>query len=102
MILYLPTEVAATLGKKIDLEVGIVSALPWTCAPFAAHWIPHWANRMRRSGILVVVTLATSAAASALFLAYRDVLAGFRLLVVAVLIALLGKRRETQPPAAQH
>ena len=171
VVFYLPTEVAAMLGKKMGLEVGVVSALPWACALFAAYWIPRWAARMARPGILAGVVLAISAVASTLFLAHSGVvamvalciaasgfisiqpvfwtfptgylsgraaaggiavinalgalggfvapnikvwaevhfgfasaglyvLAGFTLLV-AVLIALLGKRRETQPRAAQ-
>jgi MFS family permease len=75
VVFYLPTDVAAILGKKMGLEVGVVSAIPWACALLAAYWIPRWASRMARPGILASVILAISAVASTLFLASNGVLA---------------------------
>jgi MFS family permease len=69
VVFYLPTEVAAILGKRIGLEVGVVSALPWTCALAAVIWIPWWADRIKRPRILAAVVLAVSGVASAAFLA---------------------------------
>jgi MFS family permease len=83
VVFYLPTDVAAILGKKMGLEVGVVSALPWACALFAAYWIPRWASRMARPGILAAVVLAVSAGASTLFLASNGVLAMAALCVAA-------------------
>lgn len=74
---------ATILGKKMGLAVGIVSALPWACALVAAYWIPRWASRMVRPGILAAVVLAISAGASTLFLASSGVLAMVALCVAA-------------------
>jgi MFS family permease len=83
VVFYLPTEVAAMLGKKFGVEVGVVSALPWTCALFAAYWIPRWAARMARPGILAAIVLAVSAAAGTLFLAHSGVIAMVALCIAA-------------------
>jgi len=83
VVFYLPTEVAAMLGKKFGVEVGVVSALPWTCALFAAYWIPRWAARMAHPGILAAIVLAVSAAASTLFLARNGVIAMVALCIAA-------------------
>ena len=83
VVFYLPTDVATILGKKMGLEVGIVSALPWACALVAAYWIPRWATRMARPGILAAVILVISAGASTLFLASNGVLAMTALCVAA-------------------
>jgi MFS family permease len=83
VVFYLPTDVATILGKKMGLEVGIFSALPWACALVAAYWIPRWASRMVRPGILAEVVLAISAGASTLFLASSCVLAMAALCVTA-------------------
>jgi MFS family permease len=68
VVFYLPAEVAAILGKRIGLEVGIVSALPWLCALAAVIWIPWWASRMKRPRILAAAVLVVSGLASAAFL----------------------------------
>jgi MFS family permease len=83
VVFYLPTEVAAMLGKKFGVEVGVVSALPWACALVTAYWIPRWAARMARPGILAAIVLAISAAASTLFLAHSGVLAMAALCIAA-------------------
>jgi MFS family permease len=69
VVFYLPAEVAALLGKRIGLEVGLVSALPWLCAVAAVIFVPWWAGRVRRPRILAAAVLAISALASAAFLA---------------------------------
>ena len=38
VVFYLPTEVAAILGKRMGFEVGVVSALPWACAAGPSVW----------------------------------------------------------------
>jgi len=68
VVFYLPTEVAGILGKRMGLEVGMVSALPWICALAAVVWIPWWADRVRRPRILAAAVLAVSGVASAAFL----------------------------------
>lgn len=62
VIFYLPTQVAALLGKKVGLEVGLVTAIPWVCAGVATYFIPRFAERTGRHALVALVTLATSAA----------------------------------------
>src|SRR6478672_1601580 len=45
VIFYLPTQVAALLGKKVGLEVGLVSAIPWAFALVAAFALPRLADQ---------------------------------------------------------
>ena len=68
VVFYLPAEVAAILGKRIGLEVGIVSALPWTCALAAVIFVPLWAGRVKRPRLLAAAVLVLSGIASAAFL----------------------------------
>ncbi len=75
VVFYLPSEVAGILGKRMGLEVGIVSALPWACALAAVIWIPWWADRMQRPRVLAASVLAISGVASAAFLAPNGVVA---------------------------
>ncbi|WP_133648548.1 MFS transporter [Paraburkholderia flava] len=42
---YLPTQVAGMLGRKVGLEVGTISAIPWLCALLACLTIPAWSDR---------------------------------------------------------
>lgn len=43
---YLPTQVASMLGRKVGLEVGAISAIPWLCALLACLTIPAWSDRV--------------------------------------------------------
>ena len=60
VVFYLPTQVAALLGKKVGLEVGFVTAIPWVCALAAAWFIPRLAERSGRHALIALVTLAVS------------------------------------------
>jgi sugar phosphate permease len=60
VIFYLPTQVAALLGVKVNLEVGLVTAIPWICALVATFFIPRLAQRTGQHRILAAVTLALS------------------------------------------
>ena len=75
VVFYLPTEVAGILGKRMGLEVGAVSALPWACALAAVIWIPWWADRIKRPHLLAAAVLAISGMASAAFLVPNGVVA---------------------------
>lgn len=66
VVFYLPTQVAALLGKKVGLEVGLVTAIPWICALGAAYVLPRLAERHGRHAQIALVTLAVSAAGIAL------------------------------------
>ena len=60
VIFYLPTQVAALLGLKVNLEVGLVTAIPWICALGATFLIPRIAQRTGRHRAIAAVTLAVS------------------------------------------
>ena len=60
VIFYLPTQVAALLGTKIGLRVGLVSAIPWLCALAAAFYLPRLADRTGQYRVIAAITLAVS------------------------------------------
>lgn len=60
VIFYLPTQVAALLGVKVNLEVGLVTAIPWICALMATFAVPGIAQRTGRHRSIAAVTLAIS------------------------------------------
>jgi MFS family permease len=60
VIFYLPTQVGALLGKKVGLEVGLVTAIPWLCALAAAYALPRMADRAGNHRIVAALTLAIS------------------------------------------
>lgn len=60
VVFYLPSQVAALLGKKIGLEVGLVTAIPWLCAVAAAYFLPRLADRRGNHAGLAAATLAVS------------------------------------------
>ncbi len=60
VIFYLPTQVGALLGKKVGLEVGLVTAIPWICALVAAFALPRIADRQGSHRVLAAATLAVS------------------------------------------
>jgi len=66
VVFYLPTEVAAILGRSVGLEVGLVSAIPWVCAIAATYWLPRAADRHRNHRLLAGLTLLGAGIASAL------------------------------------
>jgi predicted MFS family arabinose efflux permease len=61
VIFYLPTQVAALLGKKVGLEVGLLTAIPWICAMAATFLLPRLADRRGNHRTLAALTLAASA-----------------------------------------
>ncbi len=68
VVFYLPTEVEKVVGKSMGIEVGLVSAIPWTFALVAAYWIPWWASRRRQHVAFAAFALIISGIASALLL----------------------------------
>ncbi len=67
VVFYLPTLVAAMLGRAVGVKVGFVSALPWVCALAATYWIPRIADRNRNHRLLAGLTLLVAGTASAMF-----------------------------------
>lgn len=60
VVFYLPTQVAALIGKKVGFEVGLVTAIPWVCALAAAWFIPRLAERSGRHAAFALATLVVS------------------------------------------
>ncbi len=84
VVFYLPTEVAAILGRRqFGLEVGAVSAIPWICALAAAFWLPRLADRHRSHRLLGTGMLVCAAVASVLFPSSGPVLSFIALCVAA-------------------
>ncbi|WP_216599919.1 MFS transporter [Sphingomonas sp. AP4-R1] len=48
VVFFLPSQVAALLGRGVGVEVGIVSAIPWVCALGATFFLPRLADRTGR------------------------------------------------------
>jgi sugar phosphate permease len=57
VIFYLPTQVAGLLGKKVGLEVGLVTAIPWICAIVAAYVIPKFSDHVGERHFTAAATL---------------------------------------------
>ncbi|WP_394788153.1 MFS transporter [Rhodoferax sp.] len=66
VVFYLPTQVATLLGKKVGLEVGLVTAIPWLCALVAAYYIPRIAERNQQYAVMACATLVVCAGGIAL------------------------------------
>jgi MFS family permease len=45
VIFFLPQQVAALLGTKVGIKVGLVTALPWLCAVAVTWFVPRHADR---------------------------------------------------------
>jgi sugar phosphate permease len=63
---FLPAQVARLLGTGIGLEVGFVSAIPWTCALIAATVIPPWCDARGNSRGIGALALALAGAGLAM------------------------------------
>jgi len=63
VVFYLPTQVAHLTGRKVGLDVGLVSAVPWLCALVAAYGVPAISDRYherRITRMTAAITLAIS------------------------------------------
>ena len=54
---YLPTHVAGLLGKKVGLEVGIISAIPWVFALAATVLLPRYSDKTGNRGALAAMII---------------------------------------------
>ena len=61
LVFYLPSQVAALLGKNVGFEVGVVTAIPWVCALAAAYVIPRFAERNSSHAHLAFMSSLVSA-----------------------------------------
>ncbi len=65
---YLPAQISKLIGKGIGLEVGLISAIPWTCAIIGAALVPRWCDardNARGTGAIVLAIAGVALAASA-------------------------------------
>ncbi|MEO5995950.1 MAG: MFS transporter [Chitinophagaceae bacterium] len=62
LVYYIPTQVANLSGKKVGLEVGLLTAIPWMCALLAVYWLPRLSNRLGGKRITASITLVMAAA----------------------------------------
>jgi MFS family permease len=60
VVFYLPTQIASLLGTKVGFMVGLVTAIPWICAAFAAYAIPRYSDRIGERRITAAATLAVA------------------------------------------
>jgi len=67
VVFYLPTEVAALIGKPAGLEVGLVSAIPWICSTAATLWLPRVADSHDNHRRMAVAILLVTGIASFVF-----------------------------------
>jgi MFS family permease len=63
VIFYMPTEVAWILGRKVGLEVGLVSSIPWIFAIVATFWLSRIADRYSSHRLLASLGLVASGCA---------------------------------------
>ncbi|CAB3712331.1 Inner membrane transport protein RhmT [Achromobacter deleyi] len=61
VVFYLPTQVAALLGKSVGLQVGLVTAIPWLCALAATYYLPRHAERHGNHAGLALITMLVCA-----------------------------------------
>lgn len=76
VVFYLPSQVAGLMGSKVGFTVGLVSAIPWVCALFAAWLIPAWSDRTGLRQRTACLTLLMSAAGIALSVSVSSPLIG--------------------------
>jgi MFS family permease len=67
VVFYLPSEIAAILQKPTNLQVGLVSAVPWVCALIGTLTIPRLAARLHQHARVAFLTLLLAGIASFLF-----------------------------------
>ena len=86
VVFYLPSQVAGLLGTKVGLLVGVVSAIPWLCALFAAWKVPALADRTGQRRRVAAATLVVSGLGIAASVTFANPLLG----IVALCFAASG------------
>lgn len=57
---YLPSQVAALVGREVGLVVGLVTAIPWICAIVASITVGRLSDRTGSRRVVAAVTLAVA------------------------------------------
>ncbi|GAB3276374.1 MFS transporter [Sinomonas notoginsengisoli] len=61
-LFFLPAQISAMMGKGANPVVtGFVVAIPWTCALLATYFVPRYAEKVRRYGIIGGASLILAA-----------------------------------------
>jgi MFS family permease len=60
-LFYLPEQIARLLGTKVGLAVGLVIAIPWSCALISTYFVPKLAERHKRLRLYGAASLAAAA-----------------------------------------
>jgi MFS family permease len=57
LIFFLPTQVAALLGKNVGFTASLVTAIPWICALVGTYCIPRYSDRTGERRVTAALTL---------------------------------------------
>ncbi len=69
VVFFLPGQIAALTGRKVGLEVGLISAAPWSVALIVTWLVPRWCDRhghRRTAAVGLLVSCAIGMAGSVL------------------------------------
>ena len=62
VVYYLPPQVGRLLGRNVGFVVGLVTAIPWTCALVASYYVPRFAEAIGKRRLVATLTMLACAA----------------------------------------
>jgi MFS family permease len=62
VVYYLPPQVGRLLGRNVGFVVGLVTAIPWSCALLASYYVPRFAEAINQRRLVASVTMLACAA----------------------------------------
>jgi MFS family permease len=62
VVYYLPPQVGRLLGRNVGFIVGLVTAIPWTCALLASYYVPRFAEAIGKRRLVATLTMLACAA----------------------------------------
>lgn len=80
---YLPSQVSGLIGKKVGMEVSLISMVPWLCALLGTWLLPKWSARIGHHHTFVALILLITGLAIALSAFTSPLLAIFCLCIAA-------------------
>ena len=63
---YLPSQVSGLIGKKVGMEVSLISMLPWLCALIGTWLLPKWSTKIGHHHLFVAAILLITGCSIAL------------------------------------
>ncbi|RBP98888.1 MFS transporter [Bifidobacterium xylocopae] len=63
---YLPSQVSGLIGKKVGMEVSLISMIPWICALLGTWLLPKWSSKSERHSLFVTIILLVTGIAIAM------------------------------------